>query len=62
MCTLSQIEEMVNDLKNINQVIDGVIVQLKSLQEKKINGTVTEQELSEYRTIKEVVHALQSVA
>lgn len=62
MCTLSQIEEMVNDLKNINQVIDGVIVQLKSLQEKKLNGTVTEQELSEYRTIKEVVHALQSVA
>ena len=59
---MSQIEEMVNDLKNINQVIDGVIVQLKSLQEKKINGTVTEQELSEYRTIKEVVHALQSVA
>lgn len=62
MCTLKTINQIVDELKEVNQVIDGVIVQLKSLQEKKINGTVTEQELSEYRTIKEVVHALQSVA
>lgn len=62
MCTLKTINQIVDELKEVNKVIDGVIVQLKSLQEKKLNGTVTEQELSEYRTIKEVVNALQSVA
>lgn len=59
---LKTIDQIVNELKEVNQVIDGVIVALRGLQNKKLSKTATDEELAEYHTIKEIVQSLQSVA
>lgn len=62
VCILKTIEQIVNELKEVNQIIDGVIVALRELQKKKLGKTITEDDLREYHTIKDVVNALASVA
>jgi len=56
------IEEIIQEIRNVSGQLDGVIVQLRLLQEKKLSKTIDDDGLQEVRTIKEIIHQLESVA
>lgn len=60
--TQEQAEHMLSELKRANDIIQGVISVLVDVQSKKLGKTVAEDDLQEYRTIKQVVEYLKSVA
>ena len=60
--TQEQAEHLLSELKRANDIIQGVISILVDVQSKKLSKTVTEDDLQEYRTIKQAVEHLKSVA
>lgn len=60
--TEEQVEHLLSELKRANGMIQGVISILVGIQSQKLNKAATEDDLQEYRTIKQVVENLKSVA
>lgn len=56
------IDQIVQELKTINEKIETAIVDLRLIQEKKLKKTITDEDLKEFRSIKEVIAQLESVA
>lgn len=56
------VEHLLNELKRANSIINGVVSTLVNIQSKKLSRATTDEDLEEYRTIKEIVSNLKSVA
>lgn len=57
-----EVEHLLDELKCANDIVNGVIDVLRKVQSNKLNKAATEEDLQEYRTIKQVVESLKSVA
>lgn len=57
-----EVEHLLDELKRVNDIVNGVIDVLRKVQSNKLNKAATEEDLQEYRTIKQVVESLKSVA
>lgn len=57
-----EVEHLLGELKRANDIVNGVIDVLRKVQSNKLNKAATEEDLQEYRTIKQVVESLKSVA
>ena len=57
-----EVEHLLGELKRANDIANGVIDVLRKVQSNKLNKAATEEDLQEYRTIKQVVESLKSVA
>lgn len=57
-----EVEHMLSELKRANAIVSGVIDILRKVQSSKLDKAATEEDLQEYRTIKQVVESLKSVA
>ena len=56
------VEHLLNELKRANSIINGVVSTLVKIQSKKLSRAATDEDLEEYRVIKELVSNLKSVA
>lgn len=59
------IDELFQKLKNVGNQLDGIIVQLRLMQEKKLSQKIDDihdADIQEVRTIKEIIQQLESVA
>lgn len=56
------VEHLLSELKRANSIINGVVSTLVKIQSKKLSRAATDEDLEEYRTIKEIVSNLKSVA
>ena len=56
------IDEIIQELRNVGDKLDGIIVQLRLFQESKLEKTCDDNDLKEVRTIKEIIQQLESVA
>ena len=57
-----EVEHLLGELKRANDIVNGVIDVLRKVQSNKLNKAATEEDLQEYRTIKQVVESLKRVA
>ena len=55
-------EHLLNELKRANHAIDNAIAMLSHMQSNKLSKATTDEDLSEYRTLKEAISQLKSVA
>ena len=58
----AEAEHLLNELKRANHAIDNVIAILSHIQSSKLSKATTDEDLSEYRTLKEAISQLKSVA
>lgn len=56
------IDEIMQELRNVGDKLDGIIVQLRLFQESKLEKICDENDLKEVRTIKEIIQQLERVA
>ena len=56
------IQELLYELRLVSQRIDDIVVKLRKYQEQKLHKTMTEAELQEFRTLKQIISEIESIA
>lgn len=54
--------KIVEELKIVNETLDRVMLKLRLFQEAKLRKTLTDEDLLEVKSIKEIIAELESVA
>ncbi len=58
----ANLEHVAERLKKVSNMLDKVIVELRAIQHARLQKMVTQQDLDEARTIKELIEEIENVA